>query len=59
MNNPYNDMTEHTGLPPTPIDNPGDAAIQGILHPTPGNWLYFLTVTGGKSEFSRTPLKGQ
>ena len=34
-------MTEHTGLPPTPIDNPGDAAIQGILHPTPGDWLYF------------------
>ena len=59
VNNPYNDMTEHTGLPPTPIDNPGDAAIQGILHPTPGNWLYFLTVAGGKSEFSRTPLKGQ
>jgi UPF0755 protein len=59
VNNPYNDMTEHTGLPPTPIDNPGDAAIQGILHPTPGNWLYFLTVTGGKSEFSLTPLTGQ
>jgi UPF0755 protein len=59
VNNPYNDMTEHTGLPPTPIDNPGDAAIQGILHPTPGNWLYFLTVTGGKSIFSHTPLKGQ
>jgi UPF0755 protein len=59
VNNPYNDMTEHTGLPPTPIDNPGDAAIQGILHPTPGNWLYFLTVTGGKSEFSATPLQGQ
>jgi uncharacterized YceG family protein len=59
VNNPYNDMKEHTGLPPTPIDNPGDAAIQGILHPTPGNWLYFLTVTGGKSEFSLTPLTGQ
>jgi len=59
MNNPYNDMTEHTGLPPTPIDNPGDTAIQGILHPTPGNWLYFLTNTGGKSTFSHTPLQGQ
>jgi UPF0755 protein len=59
VNSPYNDMTEHTGLPPTPIDNPGDAAIQGILHPTPGDWLYFLTVSGGKSEFSLTPLTGQ
>ena len=54
----YNDF-EHTGLPPGPISNPGDAAIQGILHPDTGNWLYFLTVTGGKSEFSPTPLPGQ
>jgi len=55
---PYNDF-EHTGLPPGSISNPGDAAIQGILHPDKGNWLYFLTVSGGKSEFSATPLTGQ
>ncbi len=55
---PYNDF-EHAGLPPGPIANPGNAAIEGILNPAPGNWLYFLTVTGGKSEFSRTPLAGQ
>ena len=55
---PYNDF-EHAGLPPGPISNPGDAAIQGILHPDTGNWIYFLTVTGGKSEFSATPLAGQ
>ena len=55
---PYNDF-EHDGLPPGPIANPGNAAIQGVLHPVPGNWLYFLTVTGGKSEFSPTPLPGQ
>jgi uncharacterized YceG family protein len=55
---PYNDFM-HSGLPPGPISNPGDAAIQGILHPDTGNWIYFLTVTGGKSEFSPTPLPGQ
>ena len=55
---PYNDF-EHSGLPPGPIANPGDAAIQGILHADTGNWLYFLTVSGGKSEFSATPLAGQ
>jgi cell division protein YceG involved in septum cleavage len=55
---PYNDF-EHAGLPPGPISNPGDAAIQGILHPAAGDWLYFLTVSGGKSEFSATPLQGQ
>lgn len=55
---PYNDF-EHAGLPPGPICNPGDAAIQGVLHPAPGPWLYFLTNTGGKSTFSATPLQGQ
>jgi UPF0755 protein len=55
---PYNDF-EHDGLPPGPIANPGNAAIEGILQPASGDWLYFLTVTGGKSEFSATPLSGQ
>jgi UPF0755 protein len=36
----------HPGLPPGPIDSPGDAAIKAALHPAPpsDNWLYFLTV---------------
>ena len=54
----YND-TQHTGLPPTPIGNPGDTAIQAILHPASGPWLYFLTESGGKqSTFSATCLPG-
>ncbi|HVT70104.1 MAG TPA: endolytic transglycosylase MltG, partial [Trebonia sp.] len=55
---PYNTYL-NAGLPPGPIANPGDAAIQAILHPDHGDWLYFLTVPGGKSQFSATPLKGQ
>jgi len=55
---PYNDF-QHAGLPPGPICNPGDSAIQAILHPASGDWLYFLTKTGGASEFSATPLPGQ
>jgi uncharacterized YceG family protein len=55
---PYNTYL-NAGLPPGPISNPGDAAIQGVLHADHGNWLYFLTVPGGKSQFSATPLKGQ
>ena len=55
---PYNDF-QHAGLPPGPICNPGDKAIQGILHPDSGPWLYFLTTSGGKSTFSATPLPGQ
>jgi peptidoglycan lytic transglycosylase G len=55
---PYNTYL-NAGLPAGPISNPGDAAIQGVLHPAHGNDLYFLTKPGGKSEFSPTPLKGQ
>ena len=55
---PYNTYL-NAGLPAGPISNPGDAAIQGILHADSGNFLYFLTKPGGKSEFSPTPLKGQ
>ena len=31
-NSPYNTYL-HTGLPPGPIDSPGDAAIRAALHP--------------------------
>ena len=55
---PYNTYL-NAGLPAGPISNPGDAAIQGILHADHGNWLYFLTKPGGQSQFSSTPLKGQ
>jgi UPF0755 protein len=40
---PYNTY-KHKGLPPGPIDSPGNAAIQAVLHPATGNWLYFVTV---------------
>lgn len=33
-----------TGLPATPISNPGDAAIDAAMHPADGPWLYFVTV---------------
>jgi peptidoglycan lytic transglycosylase G len=42
---PYNTYL-HAGLPPGPIDSPGDTAIKAALHPSPTTdlWLYFLTV---------------
>ena len=55
---PYNTYL-NAGLPVGPICNPGNAAIQAVLHPASGNWLYFLTKPGGASEFSTTPLQGQ
>jgi uncharacterized YceG family protein len=55
---PYNTYL-NAGLPAGPICNPGNAAIQAVLHPASGSWLYFLTKPGGASEFSTTPLTGQ
>jgi UPF0755 protein len=43
FDSPYNTFL-HKGLPPGPIDSPGDAAIQAALHPAHGNYMYFVTV---------------
>jgi UPF0755 protein len=40
---PYNTYL-HAGLPPGAIDSPGQAAVQAVLSPSAGNWLYFVTV---------------
>jgi UPF0755 protein len=47
---PYNDF-QNQGLPPTPISNPGLDAINGVLHPASGDWLYFLAQPNGSSIF--------
>lgn len=39
---PYN-MYLHDGLPPTPIGNPGVAAIKAAAAPATGDWIYFIT----------------
>jgi UPF0755 protein len=40
---PYN--TRHNlGLPPTPIDSPGDDALEAVLHHANGPFLYFVTI---------------
>lgn len=53
--NPYNTYA-HDGLPVGPIANPGDDAIKAALSPTPGPWLYFVTVDlkNGTTVFSTT-----
>jgi UPF0755 protein len=40
---PYNTYTR-PGLPPTPIEAPGDDAIAAAAHPADGPWLYYVTV---------------
>lgn len=40
---PYNTYA-NKGLPPGPINSPGEAAIEAALAPAEGDWLYFVTV---------------
>jgi len=46
---PYNTRI-HKGLPPTPIGNPGLAAIQAAAHPAHTNDLYFVVKPCGNGE---------
>ncbi|MFE6525930.1 endolytic transglycosylase MltG [Streptomyces sp. NPDC057794] len=51
---PYNTYT-NKGLPPGPIGNPGDVALQAALKPTKDGWIYFVATDGvSKTEFAKT-----
>lgn len=43
-----------TGLPPTPIANPGRAAIVAAMTPAAGSWRYFVAMGDGRSYFSHS-----
>jgi UPF0755 protein len=51
VNSPYNTY-RRTGLPPTPINNPGADALYAASHPEFGAWLYFITVAPGDTRFT-------
>ncbi|MFD5075125.1 endolytic transglycosylase MltG [Streptomyces sp. NPDC058371] len=51
LDNPYNSY-QRMGLPPTPIANPGEEAMRAAINPTPGDWLYFVTVKPGDTRFT-------
>ena len=55
MNSPYNTRL-HTGLPPTPIANPGMASIEAAAHPAHARYLYYVAAADGCGEhvFSTT-----
>ena len=50
IDSPYNTY-KNKDLPPTPIASPGRASIDAALHPTPGDWLYYV-VTGADGSHS-------
>ncbi|WP_112469981.1 endolytic transglycosylase MltG [Streptomyces triticisoli] len=51
VDSPYNSY-QRMGLPPTPIDNPGEDALRAVINPAPGDWLYFVTVKPGDTRFT-------
>lgn len=51
IKSPYNTY-KNLGLPPGPITNPGDDAIEAALNPAKGPWLYFVA-TDPKSNVTK------
>jgi UPF0755 protein len=53
LDSPYNTYV-HTGLPPGPIEAPGDASIAAAAHPADGDWYYYVTVNlkTGETKFA-------
>ncbi|RJS47373.1 endolytic transglycosylase MltG [Nocardioides cavernaquae] len=46
----------HVGLPPGPIEAPGDAALEAAAHPATGDWYFWVTVNlkTGETKFAST-----
>lgn len=53
--NPFNTYY-NAGLPPGPIASPGGLAIEAVMRPAPGDWLYFVSINliTGETVFSET-----
>lgn len=53
LDSPYN-LYQHTGLPPTPIANPGIESIKAALSPEDTDYYFYVLGEDGKHVFSET-----
>jgi UPF0755 protein len=53
VDSPYNTY-RHTGLPPTPIANPGKASLDAAFAPANSEYLYYVAKPDGHSAFAKT-----
>ncbi len=53
VDSPYNTY-RNAGLPPGPINSPGERALRAAVQPAEGDWLYFVTVNPetGETKFA-------
>jgi UPF0755 protein len=52
VNSRYNTY-KYQGLPPGPIGNPGQEALNAAVNPASGDWLYFITVKPQDTRFTK------
>ena len=53
IDSPYNTY-RHTGLPPTPIANPGKASLDAAFRPATSDYFYYVAKSDGHSVFAKT-----
>jgi UPF0755 protein len=53
INSPYNTYT-NTGLPPTPICNPGIESIKAVIYPTSSAYWYYIHDPTGAVHYAKT-----
>ncbi|MEU6895665.1 endolytic transglycosylase MltG [Streptomyces sp. NPDC046557] len=53
LDHPYNTYF-YKGLPPGPIGNPGSDALNASLNPDRGGWMFFVSIDGQKTTFTKT-----
>lgn len=53
INSSYNTYI-HPGLPPGPIANPGESALNAAITPSRTNYLYYLSDKSGKNHYANT-----